>query len=73
MQFGFTYNPAAQMLSQTDGNDAYYLWNSVTAKNVSYTTNGQNEYTAVGSTSPSYDGDGNMTSPDGATIYGLRH
>ena len=70
VQFGFSYNPASQMLSQTDSNDTYYLWKSITAKNVSYTTNGQNEYTAVGSTSPSYDGNGNMTSPDGATTYG---
>ena len=40
-----------------------------TAKNVSYTANNLNQYTAVGSASPSYDGNGNLTS-DGTFTYG---
>lgn len=65
--FGYTYNPAFQIVSRTTSNDAY-VWPSPSAASVAYTNNGKNQVTAVGSTTISYDGRGNL-SDDGSDTY----
>jgi RHS repeat-associated protein len=61
-----SYNPASQLLSQTRNNDSYGF--TSTAANVSYAANGLNQYSAVGTVAPSYDGNGNLIG-DGTTTY----
>ncbi len=61
---GYDSNPAGQIVSHTRNNDAY-SWTGHYAVNRSYTANGRNQYSAVGSLSPSHDARGNLTA-DGA-------
>jgi RHS repeat-associated protein len=65
--FGFSYNPAGQIASNTRSNDNY-AWNGHYNVNRSYTSNGLNQYTASGSVTPTYDSKGNLTSA-GSTTY----
>jgi RHS repeat-associated protein len=64
---GFAYNPASQIVTRTNSNDAYA---SNTAYNVSraYAVNGLNQYIAAGPASFLYDSNGNLTS-DGTSSY----
>lgn len=57
----FAYNPASQIVSRTAANDAY-AWQGHYNYNYNYTTNGLNQYTAVGPFNPSYDVKGNFAS-----------
>jgi len=67
LTYGFTYNPASQAITRSVSNDAYaYQGYSTATRN--YTRNGLNQYTAVGGTTHTYDGNANLTS-DGATTY----
>jgi RHS repeat-associated protein len=64
----FTYNPANQIASRSQNNDAF-AWNAAANINRGYTSNGLNQYSAVGGTSFSYDANGNLTSaPDAAAV-----
>ena len=65
--FGFAYNPASQIITRVQTNNAYEfpLTNSVK----SYVVNGRNQYTQVGGTTHSWDANGNLTG-DGATTFG---
>lgn len=65
--FGLTYNVAGQVKSRTISNSAY-VWSGAYAVNRAYTSNGLNQFTAVGSASPTYDGRGNLKS-DGVKTY----
>jgi RHS repeat-associated protein len=65
--YSFQYNPAAQITQMTRSNDAF-AWTGAVNSNESYTSNGLNQYTAVGGASLAYDGNGNLTS-DGSTSY----
>jgi RHS repeat-associated protein len=64
---GFGHNPASQIATRTNSNDAYA---SSTAYNVSraYAANGQNQYTSAGPASFTYDANGNLIS-DGSTSF----
>jgi hypothetical protein len=59
--FTFNYNAAGQMSAQDRNNDAY-AWQNHFNVTRSYTANGQNQYTAVGTAQPSYDARGNLKS-----------
>jgi len=65
---GFSYNPASGIIQTTRSNDNY-AWGGHYNINTSYTENGLNQYSAVGSTTPTHDIKGNLTSA-GATTYG---
>jgi RHS repeat-associated protein len=62
-----TYNPAGQIASLSRSNDTY-AWSGHSNVNRNYTVNGLNQTTASGSTSLSYDSNGNVTS-DGTSTY----
>jgi RHS repeat-associated protein len=64
----FTLDPAGEIAATTRSNDAY-AWTNHYAVNRGYTANGLNQYTAVGSITPTYDARGNLTSA-GSITYG---
>ena len=66
--FGFSYNPAGQIVQETRDNDAYAFTGSVNS-NRAYQVNGLNQYTSVGSAAFQYDPNGNLVS-DGTTTFG---
>ncbi len=66
-QFGFSYNPASQIVQLTKSNNAF-TYGGAYDVNRSYTTNGLNQYTAAGTASFGYDANANLTS-DGASAY----
>lgn len=63
----YTRNPASQILTETQSNDAY-SWDGHVTVNRTYTTNGLNQYTSAGGASFTYDANGNLTS-DGTYTY----
>lgn len=65
--FGFAYNPASQVTTRAQINEAYEF--PLTPAVKSYVTNGRNQYTQVGGTAHSWDANGNLTD-DGPTTYG---
>src|SRR5438105_5044215 len=62
-----TYNPASQIVTREDDNDAY-AWTGAYAVNRTYAANGQNQYISAGSATFQYDANGNLTS-DGSTTF----
>jgi RHS repeat-associated protein len=66
--FMFGYDATNRRTGQSANDNSWWSY-PVTATNVSYTANNLNQYTAVGSVSPTYDGNGNLTS-DGTFTYG---
>ncbi|NBB51533.1 hypothetical protein GVN24_24920 [Rhizobium sp. CRIBSB] len=66
--YGFTLNPAGQAYQRTISNAVFSYVPTATAAQ-SYTPNGLNQYTAVGSATYASDARGNLTS-DGARTYG---
>ena len=68
VQYGFQWNPASQIVREWHDNTAY-TWTGLINASKSYTADGLNRYTAVGSASFTYDANGNLTS-DGSTTYG---
>jgi len=63
----FTYDATNRRIGQTVSDDSW--WSRPTAASpISYTANNLNQYTAVGSAHPTYDGNGNLTS-DGHFTY----
>ena len=67
--FSHAYNKANQRVGQTASDNSWFNYPAATPSTVSYTTNALNQYTAVGAASPSYDGNGNLTS-DGIFTLG---
>lgn len=68
--WGFAYNPAGQITARSSGNSAYE-WKGAAATNLTYSANGLNQYSAIGSIVPNYDDKGNMMSaPTGGPTYG---
>ncbi len=65
--FTFAYDPTNRRIGQTATDNSWWSY-PTTATNVSYTANSLNQYTAVGSVSPTYDGNGNLTY-DGTFTY----
>ncbi|GAA4810222.1 hypothetical protein GCM10023232_01630 [Sphingosinicella ginsenosidimutans] len=66
--FGYSYNPAGQIVATTRSNDAY-AWGGHADQAVAETVNGLNQVTATGATSLSHDARGN-TSAIGSAGYG---
>jgi RHS repeat-associated protein len=66
--FGYSYDATNRRVGQTATDNSWWSY-PTTATKVSYTANNLNQYTAVGSVSPTYDGNGNLTS-DGTFTYG---
>jgi YD repeat-containing protein len=63
----FDYNPASQIISRIESNDAYKS-NTPDGPARNYSVNGLNQYTSVAGTTHSYDLNGNLTS-DGTTSF----
>lgn len=63
----FGYNPASQIVSDARNNSAY-SWTPPGASSRAYAVNGLNQYTSAGSTSFTYDANGNLIS-DGTNTY----
>jgi RHS repeat-associated protein len=62
----FTESPSAQIAMRGSSNDSYAYRNFTTAS-TNYTSNGLNQYTAVGSYGPTYDNNGNLITYGGDT------
>jgi RHS repeat-associated protein len=70
--FGYSYNPAGQIVSRTVSNPAYV--HAPVTGSTSYTNNGQNRVTALAGVSVGYDASGNITSLGGvARSYNARN
>jgi RHS repeat-associated protein len=66
--FNHTYDATSRRIGQTANDNSY--WSYPTSANaISYTTNNLSQYSAIGSVTPTYDGDGNLTY-DGTFTYG---
>jgi len=66
--FGFSFNPASQILSRTSTNTAYQF--VATVASAAYVNNGRNQVTAAAGTTIGYDARFNViTSPAGAYTY----
>ena len=66
--WGFGYNAAGQVVSESRSNDAYAFTGYVNVDRA-YETNALNQYTSAGSASFTYDANGNLTG-DGGKTYG---
>jgi len=66
--FAFGYDATNRRISQSATDNSWWGY-PTTAKNVSYSANNLNQYTAVGAVTPTYDGNGNLTS-DGTFTFG---
>lgn len=60
------YNAAGQAMARTISNDAFAVRGQYNASR-GYVTNGLNQYTTAGATSPTYDANGNLTFAEGTT------
>ena len=67
--FAYRYDQTNRRLGQTATDNSWLEYPAATAQTVSYTANALNQYSAVGSTTPSYDADGDLTY-DGSFTYG---
>jgi RHS repeat-associated protein len=65
--WGYTRNPASQILTETQSNDAY-SWDAHVNLTRAYTTNGLNQYVSAGTAAFCYDANGNLTA-DGGSVY----
>lgn len=65
--FTFAYNPASQIVSRAVSNDAFSFIGGSASQ--SFGVNGQNQLTAAGGATISYDTNGNLTG-DGSTTFG---
>ena len=67
VSWSFTRNPASQILSETQTNDAF-SWGGHVVSDRAYATNGLNQYTQVGTNAYCHDANGNITG-DGTYAY----
>lgn len=67
--FTHAHNAANQRTGQTTTDTTWWDYPPATPGTVGYTANALNQYTAVGSVTPTYDGNGNLTY-DGTFTYG---
>ncbi len=67
--FRHFYNKLDQRIFQTASDNGYWYYQAPLAGSTSYLANNLNQYTAVGSSVPTYDANGNMTF-DGTFTYG---
>ena len=66
--FTHAYDATNRRVSKTATDNSYWSYPAATASTVSYTTNNLDQYTAISSVTPTYDGNGNLTF-DGTFIY----
>jgi RHS repeat-associated protein len=66
--FGYVYDATNRRMSQSATDNSWWYYPPAATK-VGYTANNLNQYTAVGAVTPTYDGNGNLTS-DGTFSYG---
>lgn len=69
VQFTHGYNAVNQRISQAVSDNTWIAYPPGTASSTAYTANTLNQYTAVGSASPTCDGNGNLTF-DGINTFG---
>lgn len=67
--FGHSYNATNQRTGETVSDNTWLAYPAATPATTAYTANSLNQYTAVGSITPAYDGNGNLTS-DGTQTLG---
>lgn len=67
--FGHSYNKANQRVGQTVTDSTWLNYPPAAGSTISYTADALNRYTAVGAVTPSYDGNGSLTS-DGTFTFG---
>ncbi len=67
VSWGFTRNAASQILTESQDNDSY-SWDRHVDASPSFTVNGLNQYTSIGSNAFCYDANGNLTA-DGTHVY----
>jgi RHS repeat-associated protein len=67
--FTYGYDATNRRTSQKATDNSYWSYPTATASTVSYTANNLDQYSAVGSVTPTYDGNGNLTF-DGTFTYG---
>jgi RHS repeat-associated protein len=67
--FNHFYDATNRRVSQTATDNGYWSYPTATASTVSYTANNLDQYSAVGSVTPTYDGNGNLTF-DGVFTFG---
>jgi RHS repeat-associated protein len=67
--FTHAYNKVNQRIGQSLTDNTWLEYPPATPSTVSYTANALNQYTAVGAVTPTYDGNGNLTS-DGTFALG---
>jgi RHS repeat-associated protein len=67
--FTYGYDATNRRISQTATDNTYWSYPAATPSTVSYTANNVDQYSAVGSVTPTYDGNGNLTF-DGTFTYG---
>ena len=67
VNWSFTRNPASQILTETQTNDAF-SWNAHVIADRAYTTNGLNQYVQVGTNGICHDANGNLIA-DGTYVY----
>jgi YD repeat-containing protein len=65
--FGFAYNPARQIVTNTRSNDAY-SWTGSAAGTTDSTVNGLNQLSVHNGAAPTYDGRGNLLTEGGRTF-----
>lgn len=70
----FGYNPASQVISRSQSNDAYRFTGQINVAR-DYTVNGLNQYTLAGPASFTYDANGNLTSDGvgGTYVYDVEN
>ncbi|WP_269514511.1 RHS repeat-associated core domain-containing protein [Brevundimonas subvibrioides] len=71
---GFAYNPASQVVSRSQSNDAYRFTGLANVSRT-YAVNGLNQYTTAGPASFTYDANGNLTSDGvgGTYVYDVEN
>src|SRR5208337_3948577 len=64
--FGYAYDATNRRISQTATDKSWWSY-PTSAASVAYTANNLDQYTAVGSATPTYDGNGNLAYDGGFT------
>jgi RHS repeat-associated protein len=67
--FAHAYNGVNQRVGQTTTDNSWWSYPAASPSTTVYTANTLNQYTAVGAVTPTYDGNGNLTS-DGVFTFG---
>jgi len=67
--FAFAYNGANQRVGQTATDNSFWSYPAATPSTVAYAPNALDQYATIGSVTPTYDGNGNLTY-DGTFTYG---